>query len=157
MKLTVKTYYGLCVASAALSILQCALFAFGYNASLFGSVALLLFGGGLLFLASAATGKDKTVPLVAAILLVLGLMPKFGYILAALAWPCFALTYARQAVGARRNMAQLVIIAGAVQLVCGFMPLGRVMGGVVGGAIAAVQLLFSLCLFKYAETHGGQK
>ncbi|MBP8854873.1 MAG: hypothetical protein KBG54_00030 [Oscillospiraceae bacterium] len=151
MKRTRKTDYALCVCAAFLTLLQCVLFIFGQNAALAGNIGTLLFGGGLLLLAGSGKGLYRGTTLGAVMLLVLGLLPSFGFLLAALAWPVFAFGYFKNGSGKQKTLALVVMAAGAVQLVCSFLPLGQLWGGLVGAGIALCQLVFAVVLFQAGD------
>ncbi|MEG1069945.1 MAG: hypothetical protein RSE27_07050 [Ruthenibacterium sp.] len=147
-----KTYYGLGIVAAALTILGGFCLMFGTYAALLYNIASLLTGGMLLFLA-ATQREDKlrrACYLIATLCVIAGMIPGIiGKIGGALAWPIFAIPYFKQTEQTTtiHTASFLVLLCGLAQLVGSFMPLTRMIAACVSIGIAAAQGMLVWLLF----------
>lgn len=152
MNITKKTYYGMGIVAAALTVLGGVLLILGNYAALLYNIATLLAGGMMLLVAAADKGKGRHAQMCALgiVLLIVGLVPGvLGKIGGALAWPAFALPYFSETEkdDPLHTAAFAVLLCGAVQLVGSFLPLSRMLAACISIAIAAAQGLLAWLLF----------
>lgn len=152
LTLNQKTYYGLGIVAAALTVLGGLCLMFGTYAALLYNIASLLTGGMLLFLA-ATQREDKlrrVCFLLATLCVVLGMIPGVvGKIAGALAWPLFAVPYFKQTeqTAVLHTASYLVLLCGLAQLVGSFLPMTRMIAACVSIGIAAAQGMLVWLLF----------
>ncbi|MEF9970025.1 MAG: hypothetical protein RR867_08095 [Ruthenibacterium sp.] len=152
LTLSKKTYYGLGIVAAALTILGGLCLMFGTYAALLYNIASLLTGGMLLFLA-ATQREDKlrrTCYLIATLCVIAGMVPGvIGKIGGALAWPVFAIPYFKQTeeTAIIHTASFLVILCGLAQFVGSFLPMTRMIAACVSIGIAAAQGMLVWLLF----------
>ncbi len=144
---TKKTYYIVGGCSAALALAGAALYLPGYYFDFLFTVSAILAGAMFLLVAAAEGAKtpEGKAALVALLLQLVYFFPgvpqKVG---GALAWPVFAAAHfmaAEKEGDNLRTLSFLVMLAGGVQLVFSFVPLGAMFKGVLAVVIALSQLL----------------
>ena len=126
---TKKTYYIVGGCSAALALAGAALYLPGYYFDFLFTLSAILAGAMFLLVAAAEVYFFPGVP------------QKVG---GALAWPVFAAAHfmaAEKEGDNLRTLSFLVMLAGGVQLVFSFVPLGAMFKGVLAVVIALSQLL----------------
>ena len=149
LNVTQKTYYALGVLASVLNLAGSALYLAGVYASPLFNIASFLAGAMMLMTGACAGVKTRTgqFSLAATALAVFSLMggipAKLG---GALAWPCFAVPYWKQAEPVH-TMVVLTFLAGGVQLVFSFVPLPAAMKACLAIVFAAVQLVLAYLLY----------
>ncbi|WP_367924146.1 hypothetical protein [uncultured Ruthenibacterium sp.] len=149
LNVTQKTYYALGVLASALNLVGGALYLAGIYAALLFNIASFLAGAMMLMTGATAGVKTRTgkFSLLAAALVVFSLMggvpAKLG---GALAWPCFAVPYWKQA-DPVHTMVFLTFLAGGVQLVFSFVALPAALKACLAIVFAVIQLVLSYLLY----------
>ncbi|MEG0762185.1 MAG: hypothetical protein RR424_00010 [Oscillospiraceae bacterium] len=154
MIISKKTYYAMCVVSAALNILQAALQCFGIAAGYFGTAAAMLFCVAMLFLAGADRDKNKTYMYTEMGAVVLGILSMCNVpIIGAFVWPSFAYAYFKLDSKEIKKLASIVIVCGVGG---GILSLFARQLGIIWQIISVIifisQLIFAYSLFKTEAT-----
>lgn len=149
MNFTRKTYYGMCVVSAALAIIQSVFVAFNFSASAIGSVSMIFYGLAMLLIASVEK-KDKltlSLCIFSTVLLIVGLIPGF-FRLGFFAWPCFAVHSVNHKSKNIQVSSKLVIGGGVALLLASFLSLPVLFATLFYLVINFLQIYYAYTLFK---------